>query len=78
VFDTGFDKTLIQSVDCVKCRGNAYDPDSGTEIDPRPKQFSWQDATLDVIKIKDQLCTLWSNCVSELPFYLIESQVGLK
>ena len=84
IYDTGSDWLVIEGSDCTDCEGNTYNIgpglDSGTAsvLTGETVERSYGKASFTGKLYKDTVCILFSACIRDFEFFLIETQSGLK
>ena len=78
VYDTGSDWLVVEGADCTTCQGNTYDPqpsiDTGlaTVVSETQSERNYGSASLKGREYTDTVCILFSACVPEFEYFLIE------
>ena len=84
VYDTGSDWLVVEGSQCSNCEGNTYDIqpslDSGeaVQLTDTTSTREYGSASLTGKEYTDTVCILFTACVSNFEFYLIESQSGIR
>ena len=84
IYDTASDWLMVEGANCDTCEGNTYDIepnlDSGNakELSSSTSERIYGNATLVGKEYTDVVCILFSACVNDFEFFLIEQQTGLK
>ena len=83
VYDTGSDWLVVEGSDCSTCEGNTYDIsvslDSGEAVAlaDQTSSRSYGSAELEGKEYTDTVCILFTACVENFEFFLIEKQTGI-
>ena len=84
VYDTGSDWLVIEGQDCNNCEGNTYDITPSIEtgdavaLSESSSTREYGSAQLVGKEYTDTVCILFSACVTNFEFFLIESQTGIR
>ena len=84
VYDTGSDWLVVESSTCTNCEGNTYDIqpslDTGDAValSEENSERSYGSAFLIGKEYTDTVCILFSACVDNFQFFMIEQQVGIQ
>ena len=84
VYDTGSDWLVIEGQDCSNCEGNTYDITPSLEtgdavaLSEKSSTREYGSAQLVGREYTDTVCILFSACVTDFEFFLIESQTGIR
>ena len=83
VYDTGSDWLVVEGSDCTNCEGNTYDigpsldSGEGVALTETTSTREYGSASLTGKEHTDTVCILFSACVENFEFFLIESQTGI-
>ena len=84
IYDTGSDWLIVEGSNCDNCEGNTYNIDPNLALGAAEQLATskstrvYGDATLVGREYTDTVCLLFSACVENFEFFLIEEQRGLK
>ena len=84
VYDTASDWLVIEGSDCSDCEGNTYnigpslESGKATAISGQISERSYGRASFTGKLYTDTVCILFSACINNFMFFLIETQKGLK
>ena len=84
IYDTASDWLMVEGSICDSCEGNTYNIDPNLQLGIAKKittskvERRYGNATLMGREYTDTVCILFSACVENFQFYLIEDQLGLK
>ena len=83
VYDTGSDWLVVEGSSCDTCEGNTYDIqpslDTGEAValSNISSERNYGSASLTGKEYTDTVCILFSVCVTNFEFFLIEEQTGI-
>ena len=83
IYDTGSDWLIVEGSDCTNCEGNTYNIGPSLETQDAvllsgPINHNYGASNFVGKEYTDTVCILFSACVSNFKFLLIEQQTGLK
>lgn len=79
VYDTGSDWLVVEGSDCSNCEGNTYDIESSIDsgeanaLTENSSERNYGSASLVGREYTDTVCILFTACVENFEFFLIES-----
>lgn len=83
IFDTGSDWLVVEGATCTNCDGNTYDirpnMDTGVakDVSKQISTRSYGSLELQGREYTDTVCILFSACLNNFKFFLIEYQEGM-
>ena len=84
VYDTGSDWLVVEGSECSNCEGNTYDIqpslDSGeaVAITETSSKREYGSTSFTGKEYSDTVCILFTACVTDFKFFLVESQKGIE
>ena len=79
VYDTGSDWLVVEGSECTNCEGNTYDigpsvdADQAISLSETSSERNYGSASLTGKEWTDTVCILFTACVNNFEFFLIES-----
>ena len=83
VYDTGSDWLVVEGSNCSNCEGNTYDigpsidTGEGAALTENTSTREYGSASLTGREHTDTVCILFTACVENFEFFLIEAQTGI-